>query len=286
MAKATSAKTKLAVTLVALLIALIAIGGTALWRGAAHAKDGTVVTVGVVGNSDDDIWKAVQAELDSRQSGITVRLRPFQDGIYANQALDNHELDLTAFQGHAFFDQEVKEHGYHATVIADTFIRPLNVYSRNIASVDELKAGDKVAIPNNTTNAGRALQVLESAGLLTLRDGVDNPTVDDVTANPKGIVIDQVAPENIINLLPDYAAGITNTNFVIDAGLDPKSAIYQVPLDLTSKYNKPWINTITANTDQKDNPAYAKVVQAFQTKRVADAINTVYKGSAIIAFKY
>lgn len=280
------AKRNLLAILIAVVVVIVGVGGYTIYHNATTNK-GKVVTVGVVGNSDDAIWAAVQKQLDSENAGITIKTKAFQDGIYANQAQANGELDLTAFQHYAFLNQEKREKGYRLTAIAETYISPLNLYSKKYKSAKEFKSGDKIAIPNNATNTGRALKVLDSAGLIKLKDNTkENPTVDDIAENPSGVDIELNDPAAIINLLPDYAGGITNTNFIIDAGMKASDAVYQAPIDTKNKSFKPYINIIVARDDQKNDPTYKKIVDAYHTKAVADAINKNYKGAVVPVFKY
>ncbi|PLS25365.1 ABC transporter substrate-binding protein [Bifidobacterium imperatoris] len=280
------AKIQLFAVLIAAVVVILVIAGFTFAQKAS-AKNETVVTVGVVGNSDDLIWDAVQKKLDSENANIKISLKTFQDGIYTNQALANKELDLTAFQHYAFLEQEEKEKGYDFTVIGDSYISPLNLYSKKYKSVDEFKPGDKIAIPSNASNTGRALKVLDSAGLIKLKDpNAASPTVDDIAENPSGVQIELNDAAAIINLLPDYAGGITNTNFIIDAGMKTSDAIYQVPDALNNKAFKEYINVIVARTADKDNATYKKIVDAYHSKEVAKAINDNYKGEVEPAFKY
>ncbi|KFJ06551.1 MetQ/NlpA family ABC transporter substrate-binding protein [Bifidobacterium tsurumiense] len=288
MAKNTKAKAKnrLIAALVALAVVVAAVVAVVVYRNATKSQS-TVVTIGVVGNSDDEIWKAVQQELDRENAGITVETKPFQDGIYANQALANGETDLNAFQHYAFLNEEKEQKGYAISAIAETYISPLNLYSKKYSSVSDFKAGDKIAIPNNATNTGRALKVLDSAGLITLKDNTkDNPTVDDIAANPSGIEIELNDPASIISLLPDYAGGITNTNFIIDAGMSVDDAVYAPPVDSSNQSFKPYINVIVARDEDKENETYQRVVKAYHTKAVADAITSYYKGAVEPVFSY
>jgi D-methionine transport system substrate-binding protein len=245
-----------------------------------------VVTVGVVGNSDDPIWEQVNKEL--KKDNIKVKLVKFNDGIIANQAQDNKELDLTAFQHYAFLNQEEKKKGYKFSVIGESYLVPLNLYSDKVKSVRQIKDGDKIAIPNNVTNAGRALKVLESAGLIKLDPSKGySPAVKDITENKLHLQIIEVDPAKIPSLLPDITAGITNSNFAIDNNINPvKDSIYQVKPDIQDPINKPWINIIVARTSDKNNSTYKKVVAAYHTKSVADVIKKIYDGVYVPAFKY
>lgn len=244
------------------------------------------ISIGVVGNADEEIWKAVQHELDARDTGLRVRLKSFQYGRYANQALANREIDLNAFQHYAFMEQESRKNGYRFAAISDTYISPLNLYSKRYSSPDQIRQEDRLAIPNDPIDLGRALKVLDSAGLIGLRDPkATTPVPEDVVDNPLGLVLDQVDPTGIVNVLPDYAAGITNTNFIIDAGMKVDDAIYQVPGGLESPANHPYVNIIVARAADRGNPAYATLVSAYHSTYVADAITRYYKGAAVPAFR-
>jgi D-methionine transport system substrate-binding protein len=165
---------------------------------------------------------------------------------------------------------------------------PLNVYSKKIKNLSQIKNGDKIAIPNNVTNAGRALKVLERAGLIKLDPSKGySPAVKDITENKKNVKIVEVDPAKIPSLLPDFAAGITNSNFIIDNKMNPvKDSIYRIKPDLNDPSNKPWINVIVARTADKNNGTYKKIVDAYHTATVANKIKNLYNGVYVPAFKY
>lgn len=276
------------------LVGILAVAAILLffgWRSFSQAdadSDVTIVELGVVGDSDDPIWEEVNRVLEENGESIQVELVKFSDGIFTNEALDGGELDLTAFQHYAFLNSETEQKGYEFTVLGESYIVPLNVYSDQYEDISEVKEGDSIAIPNNTTNAGRALKVLENAGLIALDpDKGHLPTVDDIIENPLNLTIAEVDPSQIPSLLPDYAAGITNSNFIIDNGLDPvEDAIYSIPVDITDEYNQPYINVIVANTSEKDNEVYKKVVEAYQSDEVAQKILEEYNGVYQPVFDY
>lgn len=277
------AKRTLIIVLVAVIVVVAAIAGTFIYQNSRSSGE-TVVRLGLVGNSEENIWDAVQQQLDNEHANIKLQYKTFQDGIPANQALSNGDLDITAFQHYAFLNQEIKDKGYKFTVIGETFLSPLNLYSDKYKSVKDFKPGDKVAIPNNATNLGRALKVLDSAGLITLKDNTTaNPTTDDIASNPSGIIIVPNDAPSIVSLLPDYAGGIVNTNFITDAGKSPEDALYAPPVKAGDKTFQPYINVIVANTDQKDNPTFKKIVDAYHTKPVAVQVE---KDHNIPVFKY
>lgn len=243
----------------------------------ATGEDGeTVVKIGVVGDSTNFMWEIVNENL--QDENITVELETFSDGTYTNIALEEDELDLTAFQHHAFLDQEIADKGYEFTVIADTYVSPLNIFSDKINDVSEIKDGDTILIPNNVTNAGRALIILDRAGLITVDPEKGNlPTINDVLENPQNLSIEEADPATILQLLPDVAAGITNAGMVQDNGKDPvEDAIFHLEIDPKDEAFAPYINVIVARTEDADSEVYAKVAEAFLQDNVKDAIAEEY----------
>jgi D-methionine transport system substrate-binding protein len=277
------AKRTLIGVLIAVVVVIAAIAGISIYQNSRSSGE-TIVRLGLVGNNEENVWDAVQQQLDEEHANIKLDYKIFQAGIPVNQALASKEIDINAFQHYAFLNSEIKEKGYKFTVIGETYLSPLNLYSNKYNNLKDFKPGDKVAIPNDSTNLGRALKVLDSAGLIKLKDStVANPTTDDIAANPSGIVIVPNDAAAIISLLPDYAAGITNTNYILDAGKNPEDALYAPPVKAGDKTFQPYINVIVANTDQKDNPTFKKIVDAYHTKSVAAQVK---KDHNIPVFKY
>ncbi|MDZ5034885.1 MetQ/NlpA family ABC transporter substrate-binding protein, partial [Clostridium perfringens] len=154
-------------------------------------------------------------------------------------------------------------------------IAPLGVYSNKIKSVDELKNGDSIAIPSDATNGGRALKVLESAGVIKVDEAAGyTPTLDNIVENPKNIKFVEVEAAQTPRLLEDVAAALINGGHAVDAGLNPKEdSIYLEQVKEGS--DNPYINVIVARTEDKDNEVYKKVVEAFRSDEVAKVIEEV-----------
>ena len=179
---------------------------------------------------------------------------------------------------------EIDSYGYEIENIGNTFIIPLNLYSDKVKSVDELKDGDTVAIPDDATNGGRALKVLEAAGLIKLKDGADfNPTVDDIETYNKQIKIEELKANIIPSTLADVTAGVVNGNYALDFGLKTEDAIYKDDkLDIEEYWN-----LIAARTEDLSDPAkvetYRKVVAAFQSDETEAVFNDQFGGYFIKA---
>jgi D-methionine transport system substrate-binding protein len=231
-----------------------------------------VVKIGLMGEELKPAWN--QAGELLAKDNIKLELVTFSDYAVPNRALADGDIDLNSFQHDAFLQNEIRNQRYELSAIGNTVIFFLGVYSRKIKSLDELKDGDTVVIMNDATNGGRALKVLEAAGVFTTDPAKGNvPTVRDIVSNPKNIKIVEVDASQTWRTLDDpvVAAAVVNSNFVVDGGGVPaRDAIFIKPIDQTG--DKPYINLVAARTKDKDNPVYKKVVAAFQTAEVARII--------------
>ena len=231
-----------------------------------NSGNDNVVKVGYIGESDRVIWEEVIRQVSN--DNIKIELISFGDYLLPNQALNDGDIDLNNFQHYAFFNNEVETKGYKLTAIADTCLAAMNIYSQNITNVNEVKNGDKIAIPNDPSNGGRALKVLEAAGLIKLRDkSIANPVLNDIVENKLNLEILEVDAGSIYSLLPDVACAVINCNFALNFGLNPdKDSIFKDdPLNYSDKN---YINIIASRTEDKDNEVYKKIVKAYQSEEV------------------
>ena len=235
------------------------------------------VKLGVVGSIYEDLWTPAKEAL--KNEGIDLEFVQFSDYVTPNNALVNGEIDLNAFQHRIYLQSEIDNYGYEIQNIGNTFIIPLNLYSQKVASVDELKDGDVVAIPDDLTNGGRALKVLEAAGLIELNsDAAFNPTLDDIVKYNVGITIEELKANVIPSALADVTAAVVNGSYALDFGLKTEEAIYKdTVLDVEEYWNL--IAARTADLEDADKAAvYEKVVKAFQTPETEAVFNDTYGG--------
>ena len=246
-------------------------------------KENNVVRVGFYTDSEYQIWNPVVSNL--AKDGITVKLVSFANTRMPNQALNNGDIDLNAFQHHAYLNDEVSNLGYDIVAIADTYISAMNIYSKNISNVSELKKGDKVAIPNDPSNEGRALKVLEAAGLIKVKPEVgDLPSISDIIENPLGLNILAVEIGSVPSYLPEVACAVINAHVAIDFGLNHGSDyIFQ---DNPSIYSgNAFVNLIAARTEDKDKEIYKKIIKAYQSEAVEEIYANNFKGSYLPTWK-
>jgi D-methionine transport system substrate-binding protein len=262
---------------------------------AGGKKEGTVTTVKVGVTTDDPrLWDAVQAELDARGKNIKIDSVFFEGGALINKATADGDLDLNAFQHYAFFYQNAEEQKIDTLVtpVADTLIVPLSLFTDKTKypykSPSDLPDGAAIIVPDDPTNQGRALNVLEAAGLITLRSGAGyNGLLRDIEGNPKNLRFIEITGAQIPRALPDADAAIINVSAAVNAGLDPNNdPIFKLPVDPNNPALKPFFNILVARTKDKDSGYVKDIVEAYQSKRVADAIIEVYKGAAVPVFKY
>ena len=264
----------------ALAIALLALALTGcVSKDNGSAADGDTVTVklGVVGAIYDDIWKPAQEAL--KAEGINLEIVQFSDYVTPNNALANGEIDLNAFQHRIYLQGEIANYGYEIQNIGNTFIAPMSLFSSKISSVSELKDGDIIAIPDDLTNGGRALKVLESAGIITLNSAAGfNPTLDDIQTYNIGVTIKELKANVIVSALPDVTAAIVNNNYALDFGLSASDAIFADDrLDIEDYWN-----LIAARTADLSDPdkveIFRKVVEAYQSDATLEVFNTECRG--------
>ena len=238
------------------------------------------VKLGVVGD-DQRLWEKA-AELAAKD-GIKIELVHFSDYNTPNDALVNGDIDLNAFQHKAFLDAYNASKDTDLVPIGRTFISPIGAYSDKIKDLKDVPQNGKVSIPNDTTNGGRSLFLLEAAGLIKLKDDVGvSPTKADIVENPKNITIDELDAAQVARTLPDVDAAVINTNLAIDAGLSPKDdAIFMEPLNDNSA---PYINYVVARGEDKDNALYKKVAAYYRTPEVKALNDELYEKTQVMAW--
>lgn len=241
----------------------------------------TTVKLGVIG-ADTDVWDSVKERLEDE--GINLEYVKFTDYAQPNSALADGSIDLNSFQHQFFLDNYNEEHGTDLVSIGNTVNAPLGVYSNKITDLDDLEEGAEIAIPNDVTNGGRALLLLQSAGLITVDEAAgQTPTVSDITSNDLNLNISELDAAQTARALADVDASIINSGMAVDAGFVPtEDAIFLEPVDETAR---PYVNIIVARAEDQDNEVYQKIVDAYQTEETKAVIDETSKGSSVPAWE-
>ena len=256
---------------------------TASTQEAEAAKDGEtrVVKLGLTGVIYEDIWNPIKEKLAGE--GIDLQYVQFSDFSLPNAALDAGEIDINAFQHHAYFNNDTEKNGYDLTAIGDTFIIAMNIYSDQIQSIDELKKdGDTVAIPDDASNGGRALKVLESAGIIEIDpDAGANPTVSDITNYKVQVDITELGASTIPSVIPDFTIAVVNGNYALDYGIDPSTAIFK-----ESEYDDDsYFCLIAVKSGNADDPVYQEIVKLFQSEETKQIFENKFGGYFVPAWE-
>lgn len=269
---------------IALSLSLLITGLTACGKKADNtagdnvtAKDNVTLTLGVVGSVYEEIWAPAKEQL--AKEGIDLKIQQFSDYVTPNNALANGEIDLNSFQHQIYLDTEIENNDYKIQSIGYSFIIPLNLYSNKVKSLSEIKDGDTIAIPNDLTNGGRALKVLEAANLIKLKDDAAfSPTIDDIETYNVKIEIKELAANTIPSTLQDVTAGIINGNYALDFGLKTEEAIFA---DTSLTEEKYW-NLIAAKSADLEDASkvelFKKVIIAFQSTETEKVFNDQFGG--------
>ena len=230
----------------------------------AAAKE-TTIKVGVSPVPHAEIVGVVKDKL--AKEGVKVEMVEFTDYVQPNLALADKSLDANFFQHKPYLDEFCKSKGLKLTSLGAVHLEPMCVYSKKLKSLNDLADGAHVAIPNDPTNGGRALLVLQSAGLIKLKEGAPiTATPQDIAENPKNLEFSELEAPQLPRALEDADIAIINMNFALEAKLDPKSAIYSEGSD------SPYANIVAVREGDENRPELQKLMKALTSKEVKDFI--------------
>lgn len=242
----------------------------------ADANEPVKVTLGVVGEVNEP-WDYVIEELKEKEN-IEVELVKFTDYTTPNNALAEGEIDLSSFQTEIFMDNYNRDHGTELTTIGYTVMAPLGLYSDKIKDISELKDGDTIAIPNDVSNEGRALILLQTAGLIKLDPEAGLvPTTENVIENKLNLQFQTLESNQTARALQDVTASVINSGMAVDAGFIPsEDAVFLEPV---TEDSKPYYNVIAALSEDVDNEVFQTIVEYYQSEGTAKVIEESSKGS-------
>ena len=248
-------------------------------KTAAPAQTAAVeLKIGVSPVPHADIINFVAPALE--KEGVEVKVIEFNDYVQPNLALSEKELDANFFQHKPYLDTFSKEHKLNLAVLAAVHLEPMGVYSKSIKNVADLPDGAKIAVPNDPTNGGRALKVLETAGILKVRPEAGilaSPA--DIVDNPKHVKIVEVEAAQLPRALDDVDAAVINSNYALAAKLNPtKDAIA-----IESK-DSPYANVVVVRAGDENRPELQKLKNALLTPEVKKFLEEKYQGAVVPAF--
>lgn len=268
---------KLLVALLALVsLAVVAAG---CGGGEKKATDGkAVVKVGATAVPHAEILNQIKGSL--AKEGVDLQIIEFSDYVKPNLSLNDKELDANFFQHEPYLETFASERKMPLISAGKVHIEPMGIYSKTIKDINTIPNGAKIAIPNDPSNGGRALALLESAKLLKLKDGVGvKATVGDITGNDKKLQIIEIEAALLPRSMDDTDLSVINSNFAMEANLNPvKDSLFTEPKE------SPYANIVAVRKGDEARPEIQKLMKALQSPEVKKFIEEKYKGAVVPAF--
>lgn len=251
-----------------------AVLGLGLTAGIAQAAEDSI-KVGTMAGPESDVMK-VAKQVAQEKYGLDVEIVEFTDYVTPNAALADGSLDANAYQHEPYLRAMMKDRGYDFAIAGKTFVYPIGAYSSQYDSIDELPDGATIAVPNDPTNEGRALILLDKQGLIKL-DDADNleATPIDIVDNPHDFSFKEIEAAQMPRILPDVDMAFINSTFTQPAGLTLDDALIKEGPD------SPYVNLIAVREGDQDREAIQELVKAYQSDAVAEKAQELFKGGAV-----
>ncbi|WP_315067932.1 MetQ/NlpA family ABC transporter substrate-binding protein [uncultured Clostridium sp.] len=254
--------------------------GNASNTGSSDSKEDKVIKIGVTPKPHEEIVNVAKPLLE--KEGYTVEITEFNDYNQPNTAVEEGDLDANFFQHTPYLNEQNKAQGYHLVSVGAIHLEPMGLYSHKIKSIDELKDGATIAIPNDPSNEARALKLLAGKGLIKIADG-ELVTPKDITENPKNLKFNELDAATVPRSIEDVDAAVINGNYALDANFNPaKDAI--IIEDKDSEAAKPYANIVVVKEGNENKDKIKALMRAMTSQEVKDFINKEYNGSVIPVF--
>lgn len=274
---------KLITVLVILTLALTGCGSKSDSNATAtteksDATEKVTLKIGATPVPHTEILEFIKPELEAQ--GIELEIVEFTDYVTPNLALNDGELDANFFQHVPYMDSFAAEHKIELASAGTVHVEPLGLYSHSVTSIDDLKKGATIAIPNDPTNEGRALLLLQANGLIKLKDAANlEATEADIVENKLELVFKPIDAAQLPRTLDDVDAAVINTNYALEAELNPSEDAL-----IIEGAESPYANIITVRPADLENKSIQALVKALQSESVKNFINEKYKGAVVPAF--
>lgn len=260
----------------ALVSALALTGCNEEKKAESPKQEARQLKIGVMQGPEAQVAE-VAVKVAKEKYGLDVKLVEFSEYTQPNDSLWRKDLDANAFQTKPYMDQESKDRGYQLAIVGNTFTFPMAAYSKKVKTLDELREGAEIAIPNNPSNVGRALLLLQAKGLIKLQDPTNLfATEIDVVENPKKVTFKQVDSALLPRTLDDVDLAVINNTYAGQAGLTPEKDGVVV-----EDKESPYVNLIVTREDNKNDELVKLFVQAWQTEEVYQAAVKLFEGGVV-----
>ncbi len=244
--------------------------------GGSLYSSANTIRVGVVGGPSAEVM-VVANEVAESQYGLHLKVVEFNDYVLPDQALDSGEIDANIFQHIPYLNAQIQAHGYKLSPLAKTFVYPMQFFSDKIQNISELPYGAEVALPNDPSNEGRALLILQAAGIIQLKSGVGLlPDLADIATNPYNLSFEEIDAASVSRALPDVTMGAITNDYASAAKLSPKQVI------LEEGPNSPYANIIAVQTSRLHDPKLQALIAIMHSKEVVEETEKLFPNGAAI----
>ncbi|QZY55748.1 MetQ/NlpA family ABC transporter substrate-binding protein [Crassaminicella profunda] len=241
-------------------------------------NEAVTLTIGATPVPHTEILEFIKPKLE--KEGIQLEIKEFTDYVTPNLALAEKEIDANFFQHLPYLETFNKERGLDLVSAVNVHVEPLGLYSKKIKSLDALENGSTITIPNDPTNGGRALILLDTKGIIKLKEDAGlEATEKDIDKNPKNLVFKPIDAAQLPRTLDDVDASVINTNFALEGGLNPKEDAL-----LIEGSESPYANIVTVRPEDKDSEKIQKLIKILQSEDVKKFIEKKYNGAIVPAF--
>jgi len=244
----------------------------------SNVKSEVTLKVGASLTPHAEILEHIKPKL--KEQGINLEIVTLDDEAQLNPALDEKQIDANYFQHVPYLESVSKEKGYDFDVAGKIHIEPIGFYSNKIKSINDLKDGDKIGIPNNASNEYRALALLEKNGIIKLKSGLPNysATPNDIAENPKHLQFIEADAAQLPRSLDDLAGAVINTNIILDAKIDPETALIRESGD------SPYANIVVVRKGDKERTEIKALIAALTSEDVKSFLKEKYGSAVVPAF--
>lgn len=245
----------------------------------ANADTSKALVVAASPTPHADILGFVKKNLADK-AGLKLEVKEFTDYVLPNTATETGQVDANFFQHQPYLDDFNKKNDTHLVSVGTVHLEPLGLYSKKVKDLGDIKSGQTIAVPNDTTNEGRALQLLAENGLITLKGGVGTSAeLSDIT-DKKGLEFKELEAATVPRALNDVDAAVINGNYAIEADLKPATDA----LALEKADGNPYANIIAVKKGNEKDARVEKLVKLLHSDEVKKFIEDSYQGSVIPAF--
>ena len=244
----------------------------------AETQEAQVLNVACSAVPHAEILEQIKETLANQ--GIILNIHVYGDYVVPNTAVDEGSEDANFFQHKPYLDDFNATRGTNLVDVAGIHVEPMGIYGGRVKSLEDLPDGATIAVPNDPTNEGRALLLLENAGLITLKqDAGLEATPNDIESNPKNITFTELEAAMVPNILSEVDFAVINVNYALEAGLNPSEDALAI-----ESADSPYVNIVVVKAGNENDPRILALVDALQSDEVREFITTSYGGAVVATF--